>query len=259
MKRYLSVFGLAARSSFWKGLAVMVAAAAVAGLLLYCTRGGDTITYIDGNGMEQSYEDEYSLSELPEKSWMAAPLLLGLGGSCYVLAMCGGGKGAKPGYTMGRLQVRERTACLLWVLYDFMMLLLYWALAALTAFLVMSLRVRNLSDRSYIGPLSLIFSFYDSGLLHNLLPVGDVLAWIGNAVALLTCAVGCVDVAEKQWRGKLGGISLGIAVVLTAAGFSMNLRNTGTHLIFLVLQVFVLAITLSGWKGGYGDEDALDL
>ena len=39
MKRYLSVFGLAARSSFWQGLALMIVSVALAGALLYLTPG----------------------------------------------------------------------------------------------------------------------------------------------------------------------------------------------------------------------------
>lgn len=257
MKRYLSVFGLAARSSFWKGLALIVASAALAGLLLYCTPGA-RLYYADENGMEHSYVNAYSLSKLPGRSKMAAPLALGLGGLCAILAKCGGGKGAKPGYTMGRLQVRKSTACLLWVLYDFMMLLLYWAVAALTAFLVMSLRVRNLSGSVFIGPQSLVLTVYGSSLLHNLLPMGDILAWVGNTLAMLTCAVGCVDVAVKEWRGKLGGICMGIAVVLAAADFSLSVPNTGGHFICMVLQIVLLVIVLNSWKGGDADENVLD-
>ena len=33
MKRYLSVFGLAARGSFWQGLALMIVSVALAGAL----------------------------------------------------------------------------------------------------------------------------------------------------------------------------------------------------------------------------------
>ena len=130
MKRYLSVFGLAARGSFWQGLALMIVSVALAGALLYLTPGSGPVHYVDEYGADQTYEDDLALSELPKASKMAAPLAGGLGGLCSVLAKSGGGKGAKTGYTMRRLQVREGTACLLWVVYDFMMLLLFWALAA---------------------------------------------------------------------------------------------------------------------------------
>ncbi len=85
----------------------------------------------------------WPLSELPKASKMVRAAGPGLGGLCSVLAKSGGGTGAKTGYTMRRLQVREGTACLLWVVYDFMMLLLFWALAALVIFGVMTLRMKK--------------------------------------------------------------------------------------------------------------------
>ena len=178
MKRYLSVFGLAARSSFWQGLALMIVSVALAGALLYLTPGSVSVHYVDEYGADQTYEDDLALSELPKASKMAAPLAGGLGGLCSVLAKSGGGKGAKTGYTMRRLQVREGTACLLWVVYDFMMLLLFWALAALVIFGVMTLRMKNMPEPNGIGPQSLILAYYGSALLHNLLPAGDALAWV---------------------------------------------------------------------------------
>ena len=158
MKRYLSVFGLAARSSFWQGLALMIVSVALAGVLLYLTPGSVPVHYVDEYGANQAYEDNLALSELPKASKMAAPLAVGLGGLCSVLAKSGGGKGAKTGYTLRRLQVREGTAFLLWVVYDFMMLLLFWALAALVIFGVMTLRMKNMPEPNGIGPQSLILA-----------------------------------------------------------------------------------------------------
>ena len=101
MKRYLSVFGLAARSSFWQGLALMIVSVALAGALLYLTPGSVPVHYVDEYGADQTYEDDQALSELPKASKMAAPLALGLGGLCSVLAKSGGGKGAKTGTPCG--------------------------------------------------------------------------------------------------------------------------------------------------------------
>ena len=257
MKRYLSVFGLAARSSFWKGLAVIVVSVALAGALLYLKTGSTTVHYYDEVGRDQTYEDDLALSELPKASKMAAPLAMGLGGLCSVLAKCGGGKGAKTGYTMRRLQVREGTACLLWMVYDFMMLLLFWALAALVIFGVMTLRMKNMPEPNGIGPQSLILAYYGSALLHNLLPAGDALAWVSHAVAMVACAVGCVDVAVKGWQEKLGGIAMAIAVILTAAGYCVDLQHSSYYILLIVAQAIVIGLTIYSWKGGDEDEDFL--
>ena len=56
MKRYLSVFGLAARSSFWQGLALMIVSVALAGALLYLTPGSVSVHYVDEYGADQTYD-----------------------------------------------------------------------------------------------------------------------------------------------------------------------------------------------------------
>lgn len=257
MKRYLSVFGLAARSSFWQGLALMIVSVALAGALLYLMPGSVPVHYVDEYGADQAYEDNLALSELPKASKMAAPLALGLGGLCSILARSGDGKGARTRYTMRRLQVREGTACLLWVVYDFMMLLLFWALAALVVFGVMTLRMKNMPEPNAIGPQSLILAYYGSAFLHNLLPAGDALAWVCHAVAMAACAVGCVDVAVKGWQEKLGGIAMAIAVILTAAGYCVDLQHSSYYILLIVAQAIVIGLTIYSWKGGDEDEDFL--
>ena len=154
--------------------------------------------------------------------------------------------------------MREGTACLLWVVYDFMMLLLLWALAALVVLGVMILRAKGMTETHAIGPQSLILAYYGSALLHNLLPAGDAMAWVSHAVALVACAVGCVDVAVKGWREKLGGIALAIAVILTAAGWCVDVRNSGYHIMLIVAQAVVIGLTIYSWKEGDEDEDFLD-
>ena len=131
MSRYISVLGLAARSCFLKGLAIMVVSVLLSGLLLYLLpEGVERESYMDENGVVQWIYEAYDLSEMPEVSRAAAPLAVGFGLLCTVMARTGGGKGAKTAYTVGRLRVKPGTVRLLWTGYYFMMLVLYWAMAA---------------------------------------------------------------------------------------------------------------------------------
>ena len=253
MKRYLSVIGLAAQSSFWKGLALIVLSAALAGLLLYIAPESVPVHYVDENGEEQTYEDTISPSELPSTGKVAAPLAMGFGGLCSILARTGGGKGAKTGYTMQRLRVKKRTACLLWTAYDFMMLVLFWAVAALTVLAVMSLRVKNYTG-SEAGPQTLIFAFYESSLLHHLLPMGDVLSWVGNVTMALACAVACVNVAYAEWKGKMAGVPLGMAA-MTMISFRVSVAHSSYMFFYIVGEVIFTGIILYSWLGGEEDGE----
>lgn len=80
MSRYISVLGLAARSCFLKGLAIMVVSVLLSGLLLYLLpEGVERESYMDENGEVQWIYEAYDLSEIPEVSRAAAPWRWGLG------------------------------------------------------------------------------------------------------------------------------------------------------------------------------------
>ncbi len=258
MKRYISVLGLAARSCFWKGLAVMVAAVALAGVLLYLTPGSVTVHYIDGYDVEQVREEELALSELPGASKAYLPLALGLIGLCKVLAENGGGKGAKPGYTVRRLRVKPGTVRLLWTGYYFMMLVLYWAMATAVLYGVMRYRVDLAAETLSTGPQSLVLAFYGSRLLHHLLPMSDIFSWVGILAGLLACAVGCMDVAQKEWSGQIGGPLLGVAVALTLGSFLVKLESSVAVAFIAIVEMVVIGAAFSSWSGGDKREEVVD-
>ena len=86
MSRYISVLGLAARSCFLKGLAIMVVSVLLSGLLLYLLpEGVERESYMDENGVVQWIYEAYDLSEIPEVSRAAAPLAVGFGLLCTCL------------------------------------------------------------------------------------------------------------------------------------------------------------------------------
>ena len=66
-------------------------------------------------------------------------------------------------------------------------------------------------------------------MLHHLVPGMDALAWAGNVLGALACALGCADVAQKKWKGGTGGIALAFAaaVVLDAVVERVSARGTG--------------------------------
>lgn len=206
MSRYISVLGLAARSCFLKGLAIMVVSVLLSGLLLYLLpEGVERESYMDENGVVQWIYEAYDLSEIPEVSRAAAPLAVGFGLLCTVMARTGGGKGAKTAYTVGRLRVKPGTVRRLWTGYYFMMLVLYWAMAAAMLYGVMRYRVGLAAESMDIGPQSLVLAFYGSNLLHHILPISDFFAWIGGIVGLFACAVGCMDEHIGQVEGAAHG------------------------------------------------------
>lgn len=257
MKKYLSVFGLAARSSFWKALAVIVLSVVLAGLLLFLLPEGKTESYTDGNGQTQTVVKVYSPSKMVETSLAAIPLAVGFGALCAVLCRTGWGKNAMSGYTMQRLRVKKNTACMLWAAYNFMMMALFWTASALVMLGVMNLRVNQFFGGGESDALALILACYRTPLLHHLLPVGDWIAWLGNIFGILGCAVGCVDVARKKWKGQMGGIALAIALAATLGGCALRLSSGGTQIMMIIGEIGLIGIVAYNWRGG--DENERDV
>ena len=259
MSRYISVLGLAARSCFLKGLAIMVVSVLLSGLLLYLLpEGVERESYMDENGVVQWIYEAYDLSEIPDVSRAAAPLAVGFGLLCTVMARTGGGKGAKTAYTVGRLRVKPGTVRRLWTGYYFMMLVLYWAMAAAMLYGVMRYRVGLAAESMDIGPQSLVLAFYGSNLLHHILPISDFFAWIGGIVGLLACAVGCMDVAQKEWTGQVGGPLMGIAVALTLGSFWVPMEGSRILVGIVIGEMVVIGAALISWSGGDTCEEAVD-
>ena len=207
--------------------------------------------------MQWIYE-AYDLSEIPEVSRAAAPLAVGFGLLCTVMARTGGGKGAKTAYTVGRLRVKPGTVRRLWTGYYFMMLVLYWAMAAAMLYGVMRYRVGLAAESMDIGPQSLVLAFYGSNLLHHILPISDFFAWIGGIVGLLACAVGCMDVAQKEWTGQVGGPLMGIAVALTLGSFWVPMEGSRILVGIVIGEMVVIWAALISWSGGDTCEEAVD-
>ena len=254
MRKYLSVFGLAARSSLWKALAVTGLTAILAGLMLYFLPRQELQPYTDQWGETEVIVGSYTFSEAVKNSCAAIALAVGFVILCAVLAGVGWGKGAKTGYTARRLRVQKNTVCLLWTAYYFMVLLLYWAVSAGVMLLALALRVKNATGGE-LDSLSMVLACYNAPLLHHLLPVGDAFAWCGNILGLLACAVGCADVAQKKWRGQTGGIALAIAVALTVGGCFISLQNSSNQMLLLWVEGAMVGIVAYGWWGGDKSEE----
>lgn len=89
MRKYLSVFGLAARSSLWKALAVTGLTAMSAGLLLYFLPRQEPQPYTDQWGEIEVIADSYTFSEAVKYSYASIALAVGFVILCAVLAGVG--------------------------------------------------------------------------------------------------------------------------------------------------------------------------
>ena len=104
----------------------------------------------------------------------------------------------------------------------------------------------------------MVLAFYGSNLLHHILPISDFFAWIGGIVGLLACAVGCMDVAQKEWTGQVGGPLMGIAVALTLGSFWVPMEGSRILVGIVIGEMVVIWAALISWSGGDTCEEAVD-
>ena len=244
MNRYLSTVGLYARSSLYKILLITLVTALLAGFLVYRYPTPQEITEyhydFDGNPVPYTYNTPY-LDDVIGLS--RAPVVCAVGFTVIVAVMCltGCGYGVKTDYTVRRLRVREKTACLLWAGYHAAMLLFFWAVLALTLYGVMLLHCQQVKvPDGYVlesGPQTIMLLCYTDTFLHHLVPLQDVAMWGLSVSSVLAVAFTTVLFSYRQRHGSFSPLVL-LALGGTIGSFFCSLgENTNFLLMLLLLGV----------------------
>lgn len=244
MNRYLSTIGLYARSNLYKILLITLVTVLLAGVLVYYYPVGQEANayYVDpdGNRMPYTYTEPYLDGVI---GISRAPVVCAVGFTAIVAVMCltGCGYGVKTDYTVRRLRVREKTACMLWAGYHAALLLFFWAVLALTLYGVMLLHCQQVKvPDGYVlesGPQTIMLLCYTDTFLHHLVPLQDVAMWGLSVSSVLAVAFTTVLFSYRQRHGSFGPLVL-LALGGTIGSFFCSLgENTNFLLMLLLLGV----------------------
>lgn len=256
MNRYISVVGLYVRSNLYRILLITLVTALLAGFLVYRYPMEQEVTgyYYDPNGAPVPYA--YSAPYLDGVIRLSrAPIVCAVGFTAVVavMSLTGCGYGAKTDYTVRRLRVREKTACLLWSGYHAALLLIFWAALALTLYGALLLRGRMIPpDSGYtFSPQSMMLVCYTDTFLHHLIPMRDLGVWAVDVASVLAAALSTVQFSHRQRRG---GFSIGIFCVAACviAAFFCPLGGSWSF-ILMVLLLALAGGVLNVMVGGDGD------
>ena len=215
MRRYCSVLGLAARSTFWRVLAAtLLSCGAEAALFLVTLNGWPFVVY----GPDQAWKanNPMGLEGLIAHSRIALCFGLGLAAVCGALALLGWeGSGCRTGYTLRRLRVGERALSLLWGGYGTLCLLFYWAAHLGTVLALCAAAMPHLSERA-ASPLALFLACWRSPYLHALLPLEDVWLWGRNLPLCAALGLGTAAFSHERRHGHRarGWIPLALGAAL---------------------------------------------
>ena len=239
MRRYCSVLGLAARSTFWKVLAAaLVSCGAEAALFLITLHGWDPEWETYGGTVAAN--NPMGLEGLIAHSRIALCFGLGLAAVCGTLALLGWeGSGSQTGYTVRRLRVGESRLTLLWGGYG--VLCLVWRSPYLHSLLPLTdwpLLGRNLL--LFVG-LGLSTASFALRRRHGLR------AWSWIPLALAGALFFPMPMAAAEWFGNaLAGGPFGPGV-----GEAERLQSLSLAVASLVLSFW----SISCIRKGDPDED----
>lgn len=195
MKKYVSVFGLFARSSLLWILAVL-ALMSGAEFFLFRARLSESLrTYeLLGSGMS-TLESMISRSAIPllfALAFLAVTVLISLSGCAFR---------SRTEYTVFRLSVGERSVFFLQAAYNAVVYLLLLAVQAGVAFALCNHYVAS-APAETVGNQTFFLAFYRNEFLHALLPMEDVYLWIRNLLLLVSLGLTSAEFPYRQRRGK---------------------------------------------------------
>lgn len=259
MNRYLSTVGLYARSSLYKILLITLVTALLAGFLVYRYPAPQEITkyYEDFNGNQVPYT--YNTPYLDDVIGLSrAPVVCAVGFTAIVAVMCltGCGYSVKTDYTVRRLRVREKTACMLWAGYHAALLLFFWAVLALTLYGMMRLRCGMEAPDWYgaeAGPQTMMMLCYTDTFLHHLMPLQDPAMWGLSISSVLAVAFTTVLFSYRQRHGSFSPLVL-LALGGTIGSFFCGLMLSTTYVLLTLLLLGVAGAAFCILMGG--DDNA---
>ena len=188
MKKHMSVFSLAAATSFWRILMLLVALAAIQILSAWIM----VKNRIGSLALEEILDlPVYRFSPAVAVTLATLVLLVGYGGAR-----------SRVHYTMARLSLTPRSLLRIHVVYCTGVYLLFW-LFQVTVVMATMVLYHSIMDPSEISPQLALLTCYRSVYLHPLLPLADWPFWVTTPLICLGLGVNTAIGMMRSWEGKI--------------------------------------------------------
>ena len=187
MKKYLSVFALAARATLGKIILLIVTLmAAEAGMFYLQLRTTQHLGILE---------------EMIDSSRVYLLFIVCYIGVFIILeAFAGKQKGSNPAYMVNRLSVSQGQFAIVCSVYNICCLTLLFASQAATDLVLVHIYT-ELNTADPYGPAAFL-AFYRNDFFHGLLPLGDLYSIITNAILLIRLGTA---IACSSWKTRQGG------------------------------------------------------
>lgn len=228
MKKYLSVFEMIVRSSFYKVLAVLIAMVIVevTSLQLYIKEAGS-------DGIK-------SLELMVDHSYYVIFLMIAYICISVVLALTGCNIGSVQSYTLQRLRISEKMYFLLQCVYNVFCYIVLWATQlGVLLFTADSFMKNHTAD--YVSNQTIFLAFHRNNLMHSILPMENWLCWLILLHVILSTGIVTADFSWRQRRGKMGW-PLILLLINTAAIFGHGLASIDILVVIVISFAFVMEL-----------------
>lgn len=252
MKKYMSIMMLAARGSLYKALGAMILMG-LAQVGVYYAALRSALADREAELQEQLLHPEYGTWDIPYPTletileegllsgWItiATIWIVGFVLVAYLLATAGNplkGGNSSTRLTIQRMPMREWKISLCYAVYNFAVMIIFWAFSILVALLICKLYYDQADPNSY-GSQSVFLMFYRNDLMHGLLPLAETLKYIRNIV--LFAATGVMASSFDFWnrRGKRNFWTI-IVFLVIAAAIPKGLGTGGSDVMWTVVFAF---------------------
>lgn len=233
MRKHLSVFGLFARSSFYKVLLILLAMCATEILFFHIELQNALEVYeAVGSGMSSL---ERMFARAATNVYFRVALLL----ITVVLCLPGCQFKSNTSYSLRRLSVSERATFFHQAAYNTLIYFMLVAVQLAVSFGLSQYYTSAVPDEC-ISNQSVVLAFYRSNFLHSLMPFEDVGLWIRNGLIILSFGLVSAEFPYRQRRHKFSSTAIALGIY-TVVYFDQNIGQ-----LFHVITTSIIALMIVG-------------
>lgn len=231
MKKFVSVFGLLAKMSFYKIILIFVILS-VLQLSLYGIRLNGILTEDINNipMLEETFNFIYPIS------FLACLCMV-----CKVL-ISSSNHSEKTAYTVGRLQIGEKAFFYIQTVYNFLMLFALFAVQAILLFAMCKYYINN-APSELVSEMSMFMAFYTVDFLHSVLPLDETFMVSGNLSIIIGLSFACALFSYKSRHGKFS-YSILVLLAVVCLSFTRSMGNISNDITFHICAFIVVLMGL---------------
>lgn len=211
MKRYISVFEMIIRSSFYKVLGIL-ASLSVLELGTFYIAMQQPLASIQPN-----------LEELVAQSHFMYMFAIAYLLITVVLVLSGTNIGSMQGYTLQRLRIKEKRVFLLQCIYNILCYVLLWATQVGVLLAASNYYMTHKTD-AILTNQTVFLAFHRNDFMHSILPIQDTLNWVLLFAIIVCTGSFAADFTRMQRRGKVAWILI-IFVAIAFVSFPRGLEE----------------------------------